>query len=150
MRFRFRLESLLNVRRNERDVLRQQYAQAVQAQQLLENQIAQVSDEIADVRTVTRSSAAPGRLNVDRLLQSHRYELLLQVRRQQMQQQLTKVKDEVERRRMALLQGDRDVKLLEKLKERQHASFLQNEMRQEQNRLDEIAQRSTGQAVDTR
>jgi flagellar FliJ protein len=136
--FRFRLETLLKMRRDERDVQRQQYAKALEAQRILHDQIVQVQQELQETQQVLRTSSAPGAVDVDRLLRAHRYELLLQAQHQQLEQQAQRVAQEVERRRSNLLQADREVRLLEKLKERQFETFQHNEQRRQQKILDEI------------
>jgi flagellar FliJ protein len=137
--FRFRLETLLKMRRDERDEQRQQYAKALEAQRILHDQIAQVQREIHETQQLLRTNSAPGAVDVDRLLRTHRYELLLQAQVQQLEQQAQRVAQEVERRRTNLLQADREVRLLEKLKERQFETFQRNEQRREQKALDEIS-----------
>jgi len=136
--FRFRLETLLKMRRDERDVQRQQYAKALEAQRILHDQVAQVQQEILETQQLLRNASAPGAVDIDRLLRSHRYELLLAAQKQQLEQQAQRVAQEVERRRSNLLQADREVRLLEKLKERQLEAFQRNEERREQKLLDEI------------
>jgi flagellar protein FliJ len=138
--FRFRLETLLKVRRDQRDVQRQQYAKALEAQKILADQITQIDQDIKDTHSIMRTNAAPGAIDVDRLLRIHRYELLLQAQRQQLEQQAERVAQEVERRRQALIHADREVRLLEKLREKQLEAFQREHDRREQKLLDEIAQ----------
>ena len=146
--FRFRLETMLKLRRDERDAQRQHYAKALEAEVILSDQIGQVTRELADTRGVLRTHSSPGDVDVDRLVCTHRYELLLQVQHQQLTQQAERVAQEVERRRQALMTADREVSLLEKLKERQLASFQQQQQRSEQKRLDEIAQHTNLRQMD--
>ncbi len=148
--FRFRLETLLKVRFDERDVARRNYAQALEAQQILNDQIRELEAELADIRTLTRTAAGPGQVDVDRLLRAHRYELLVVTRAQQLRQQATRVAEECERRRLQLMQADREVRLLEKLKERQLATFEYTEQQRENQLMDEVAQRVRGSRVDNR
>ena len=139
--FRFRLETLLKMRRDERDVQRQHYAKAIEAQRILQGQIEQVSLDIQETQEVLRTNSSPGDIDVDRLLRAHRYELLLQAQRQQLDLQAQRVAQEVERRRLNLLQADREVRLLEKLRDRQFEAFQHNEQRREQKTLDDISTR---------
>lgn len=139
--FRYRLETLLSLRRSERDARRQKYAEALTAQEMLNQQLDAVAAEIADVRTLTRQRTTPSELDVDRLLRAHRYELLLQTRLRQLEQQVARVAEEAERRRQVLLQADREVRVLEKHREHQSDRHRQRELQREQKQLDDIAQR---------
>ena len=136
--FRFRLETLLKMRCDERDVQRHNYAKSLEAQRILLTQIADVEQDITDTQQLLRAGSEPGTVDVDRLLRTHRYELLLQVQRQQLDQQAQRVAQEVERRRLQLLQADGEVRLLENLKERQFAAFQHDELSREQKALDDI------------
>lgn len=139
--FRFRLDKLLKLRERTRQARELALGQAQQAVRILDEQLAQVVDAKAANRDAARQSLKPGALEVDRLLDAHRYELLLSAQERQIEQQKQRIQEEVERRRQALLEADRQVKVLEKLREKQHAAFVQEELRRETNELDELAQR---------
>lgn len=140
-RFRFRLETVLKLRRAERDERRQRLAEAFEAQRVLRNHQQELSEEIEQVHARLREGAQPGQVNVDDLLGVHRYELLLRARRTQLQQQQARVEAEVERRRQTLVEADREVRTLEKLEEKQALAHRRNEERLELKQLDETSQR---------
>jgi len=76
---------------------------------------------------------------VDRILQTHRYEAILKGTLAQLAAQEKQVAAEVERRRQALTEADRQVRVLEKLKERQRDEHQRGQQRQEMKQMDEIA-----------
>jgi flagellar protein FliJ len=139
MSFRFRLSTLLRLRENLRDECRQQLAAAQRAHQIILDRIAQLEAEFADLRLRIGDFCAPGPLNVDRLLDAGRYELALKGQRSAADEQRQTVEAEVERRRQALVEADRAVKTLEKLREREATRHRQDEQRRESKLLDATA-----------
>ena len=77
--------------------------------------------------------------DVDLLIASHRYELVLKAQAQQLAGQIEQVRAEVARRRQILVEADRQVRVLDKLRERQQAAHNLREERREQKLLDERA-----------
>jgi flagellar FliJ protein len=138
--FKFRLATLLKLREAARDERRAQLAQAYQADAILEEQQGQIAQSLADLQAEYRVASAPGEVNVDRLLAAQRHEMLLKAQRQQIQQQREAVAQEIERRRAVLAEANRDVKVLENLRERQLERYREEENRLDIRRLDEVAQ----------
>jgi len=118
-RFRFRLASVLKLREAARDERRA---------------------ELAGLRGEWRAAAGPGVVDVDRLLDGQRYELLLRAYRRQIDAQRSMLAPEIERRRQAVVQANREVRVLEKLRDRQAQRHRAEEERQLTKQLDEIAQ----------
>src|SRR5690242_7503558 len=118
--FQFRLATLLRLREVWRDERRAHLAEAEQAEQLITDRLAQIERELADVARRALDAARPGTVNVDRLADSARYEMILKVERQSADQQRQAVAAEIENRRAALVAADRDVRVLEKLRDSQH------------------------------
>jgi flagellar protein FliJ len=141
--FRFRLESLLKLRVAERDRRREELANAYRADQILQQQLSAIMGEIARTRQQTKEQSAPGAIHVDMLLHSHRYELILQAQRQQIARQQQVIAAETERRRQALVEADRELRILEKLREKHALEYAFNEHKAEVRLLDEIALRRT-------
>ena len=84
-------------------------------------------------------ASRPGPVNVDRLLDSGRYEMMLKAERHAADEQRQAVVAEIDRRRQALVEADREVKSLEKLREQQMLRHRTEEARREMKRLDETA-----------
>jgi flagellar FliJ protein len=139
-RFRFRLETVLKLRRGERDERRRHLAEALEAEQILMQHEHEVDAEVAGVREHLRRGSKPGEVHVDGLINAHRYELVLRTRKMQIQQQKEQVAAEVERRRQALVEADKHVRMLEKLEEKQRLAHRRQQVQREIKQLDETAQ----------
>ena len=137
--FHFRLETLLRLRMAERDERRADLAKALRAEAVLQGELRQIETEQSQARSKVREQSAPGTADVDGLLQTNRYQLVLKARRGQLEGQLVQVRAELERRRQSLLEADRGVRVLEKLRERQLEAHREREARQEIKVLDEVA-----------
>ena len=138
-KFRFRLATLLKLREATRDERRAELAQAYQADALLEQQQDRLQRELAGLVLQSRKVAGPGTLDVDQLLQTQRYELFLRARQSQLADQRGTVAEEIERRRQILVEADREVRVLEKLRQRQLERHREEEGRREMKILDEVA-----------
>jgi flagellar protein FliJ len=137
--FRFRLETLLRLRVNDRDQRRADLAKALRAEQMLHEEAAKLRGLQATTAQRGRALKSPGAANIDALLETHRYEVVLAAQQRQLASQLTQVQAESERRRQALVEADRQVRVLEKLRERQAAVQRNQAERREAKQLDELA-----------
>ena len=82
----------------------------------------------------------PGAVDVDRLVESQRYEMSLESQRLQVVRQRETVQGEIERRRQVLAEANRELRVLENLRDKQAGQHRQEEERREMKRLDEVAQ----------
>jgi flagellar FliJ protein len=139
MPFRFRLETQLRLRLADRDQRRADLAKALRAEETLRGQAAELAQEQQATSERSRRLSLPGNGDVDRLLASHRYELVLKGRGRQLATQIEQVRAEIERRRLILVEADRQVRVLELLREKQQAAYQAVELRREQRLLDEQA-----------
>ncbi len=121
--------------------MRERLADALVARRVLDGRRQQWNDELDAMREQARRSGQPGTINVDTLLASHRYHLMLEAQGRILDQQEVQVEAEIDRRRAALAEGDKQVRVLEKLRERKHTAHQQGVLRAEQKLLDEVAQR---------
>ena len=137
--FRFRLETLLRLRMAERDQRRADLAKALRAEQVLLGEQRQIEAEQVEAAASLRERSTPGAADVDALLRTNRYQLVLKSRHAQLGAQLEQVRAETERRRLALVEADRQVRVLEKLRERQEAAHRSQQQRLEVKQLDEVA-----------
>lgn len=145
-KFHFRLATLQKLRELHRDELRAKLAQAVQANQILEEQLAHVETEIKDLQNLRRQSVQSSQVNVDPLLEAQRYHNVLLSQQATMHEQSRLLLAEIERRRQSVVEADRQVKVLEKLHERQCEEYRRSELRAETKVLDEVASRNTQEA----
>ncbi len=137
--FQFRLATLSRLREAARDERRGQLAEAQRAEQVIIDRVAEIAREQADVERRSLDAARPGAVDVDRLADAARYEMILKLERQSADQQRQAVAAEIEKRREALLAADREVRVLEKLREAQHQRHLEEEARAEAKQFDETA-----------
>jgi flagellar export protein FliJ len=138
-KFKFRLETLQKVREATRDERRVALAEAFRAAELLAAMREELAAEEAELRDVQRSAAAGRYLDVNRLVEAQRYELLLRARGEELAKQTALLAAEIERRRRTLVEADRDVRVLDKLDERQRREHARRQARLEARQLDEAA-----------
>jgi len=140
-KFQFRLESLLKLRQANRQRRRLELAEAFHAEQVLENQAQQLAQDIREVVLRSRVSASPGHVDVDQLRDTHRYRLVLDAQHAVLKQRMEQVAAEVHKRRAALAEAEKEVRVLEKLRERQLSEHTAGELHRELMELDEVAVR---------
>jgi flagellar FliJ protein len=143
-KFQFRLESLMKLREGERQQRRIELAEAFHAESILRQQASQLHQDIQEVEQRSRVISSPGRIHVDRVLEAHRYKLLLKSQVMTLAQKEAQLQAEIERRRTALAIADRDVRVLEKLRDRKQAEHSAAENKLELKHLDEVAAQRWG------
>ena len=139
-KFRFRLKTLLKLRDAERDRRRRELAEALRAEDVLQEQLQALRSEWEGLKDHYRQTAGPGTLDVDHLLAVQRYEVTLRSQQRLLGEQRARLAEEIERRRQVLVAADRDVKILEKLRDHQAERHRREEDRRGVLQLDEIAQ----------
>jgi flagellar FliJ protein len=139
-KFKFRMATLLKMRIAARDERQAELAEAYRADDILNARLEEIRGECASLLDECRKVAGPGTVNIDRLLEAQRYEVLLRMYEKQTLEQKRRVGMEIDRRREVLLAANREVRVLEKLRERQLERYRDEENRRDIKRLDEIAQ----------
>ena len=137
--FHFRLETLLRLRIAERDQRRADLAKALRAEEMLRAEDQALSQKQAGAAEESRRLKSPGAADVDALLQTHRFELALTTQRRTLAAQIAQVQAEAERRRLTLVEADRQVRVLEKLRERQADAHRRETERLDVKQFDELA-----------
>ena len=145
-RFKFRLATLLKLREAVRDERRAELAQAYRADDVLNKLLEQAQTELNALEDQCRKAAGPGTIDIDRLIEAQRYEIILKLQQRHLNEQRGRLAAEIERRRVALLAANREVRILEKLRERQLEQYNQAENRLDIKRLDEVARLQTAAA----
>ena len=115
-RFRFRLDTLRRLREATRDELRVRLAEAFQAEQILSDQRRAIDSDSAALVQTRRQLVGGGSLDVTRLLELQRYQLLLEAQSRTLAEQAARLSEEVDVRRHAVVEADRQVRVLEKLR----------------------------------
>ena len=139
-RFRFRLATLLKLREALRDERRAELAQAYQADEILARREAETQQEMQAIRQRQRQDSAPGPIDLDSLLGAQRYELELRGRLAQAAHQRQLLAGEIARRQKALVEANREVRVLEKLRDKLAQRHREEEDVRQQKQLDETAQ----------
>lgn len=138
-KYKFRLATLQKVREAHRDLQRGSLAEAFRAEQVLAENRAELVAEERELRELKRSATDGQYLDVNRLVEAQRYELLLKAQAQELAKQAILLAAETERRRQILVEADREVRVLELLDERHHRAHAVEQQRDETKRLDEAA-----------
>lgn len=138
-RFQFRLATLLRLRELARDERRAQLAEAIRLADQVRVRQDDVRALVESTRKLQRPSAGP--IDADGLLNATRYELVLRAELQQLEMQQATIAAEIEKRRQALVEADREVRSLERLREAQQERHLAEEEERSRKELDEIAVR---------
>jgi flagellar FliJ protein len=131
-RFVFRLQTLLEFRRHRRDLCRQLLGQVLADESALlaerHNVLASRDRQFAEIRNISRQ----GRVRIEGAIarRYHSGQLLAQVRRIEERRRL--VGQQLQLCREALVKADTDVKLLERLEERQRGEFEHQSQRRDQ------------------
>jgi flagellar export protein FliJ len=141
-RFTFRMATLLKLRESARDERRGQLVQARQAAEILRQQRETLEQEAERLYQQSRNAVSPGPIDLDTLFHARRYELFLRAQQQDLLQQQQAVDAELRRRQQALVEANREVRVLELLREKQWVRHREEEARQEMKQLDEVAQRT--------
>jgi flagellar FliJ protein len=137
--FHFRLATLLRLREADRDERRAQLSDAQQAEAIVAARVGEIDREIGLIRQLGQMATAPGKVDVDQLLDMQRYDTQLKLERIAAEDQRQKIAQEVERRLERAIAADREVRILEKLRETQLAKHRSEEEKVEQKRFDELA-----------
>jgi flagellar protein FliJ len=136
--FKFRLKAVATLREQTRDRIAEAVAEVQEAQRIVTEQIAQLQREI-DEALKQRQLASIGIVRIDRLLMVQRHQLMLEAQREQAMQQLRLLNEEYERRRALLVEAEKEVKAMDKLKETQKARWDEEQLAAEQKQIDEWA-----------
>jgi flagellar protein FliJ len=146
--FRFRLITLMRLRRTARDERRQELAVAGRLEQTSYERIAKLDRELAELRNRSDALGQAGSIDIDRLRDTARYQSLLAAQRQAAQRELEGCSAHVNHLRQLLVEADRELKTLEKLQARQQDRHHQLQHKRELAQLDEAAIRivTTGES----
>lgn len=138
--FTFRLEPLITIRDNVLKECQGELAKAYHARRILEEALHDVEKQIADGTVAARELMQAGKtVNVDYLLGLRRQEMFLRANQSDLSQKIQIVDEEIERRRASVTAANKDLKIVEKLKEKRHEKYLDDESKAETKTMDEIA-----------
>lgn len=145
--FRFRLATLLRLREAARDERRARLAEAYAAEQKLIARGDELRREQQELKQRHRGPGV-GRVDVDQMLSYDRYAVLIKAELHALEHQRSLLGDEIEKRRQALVAADREVRLLEKFREKLQDRHRQQEAAAAMRQLDEVASQRWWEADD--
>jgi flagellar export protein FliJ len=138
-RFDFRLKTLLAVRGATRAERQVELREAFDAQGRLQERRDAIERELASAPATAPPARGP--IAVAGLQLADQYTANLVAQRAHLRALEQRLAEEIARRREAVVAADREVRVLERLRERQHDAFLQDQARAERKHFDEVAAR---------
>ena len=133
---KFRLATLLKIRERDRDVA----AKAVQDVRLAIEKLDEAQRDIDEANrqmNEARKQSSFGAINLHQILDAQRYQLVLSAQAAQIADHKGKLNQELERRQFALVQSQKAVKSLEKLRDQRAQAADVHALAKQQERLDE-------------
>ena len=147
--FRFRLQTLQRIREQKRDAVQRKLAQAERERSELQQCELDVRGELQGLEEHMRRAVSKQQVEVDRVMDGHRHKLSLQARLADLEKAIVQANNEVAQCRNQLIEADRDVKVLEKLHERQLSEHVLQIQAHEAKLLDEAATIRAGRQAKT-
>ncbi|MDR2757184.1 MAG: flagellar FliJ family protein [Planctomycetaceae bacterium] len=143
MTFRFRLEPLITIRDNILKEKQGELATAYEARRIVEEKQQALEHELAENIAAGRQRLQIGTVDIEFLLGLRRHEAYLNAQINVVQEHLRQINEEIEHRRNAVLEANKELKIIEKLKEKQYEKYQTEENRKETIRIDEITRKKT-------
>ena len=142
--FRFRLEVVRRIRKQAQDAHRREVADAIRSVSAAEDQIAELDGRLRTTVNHTRDTQQARRLDMVSLQRHHLYRGWLHRRRVEAREELGRRQAELDRRREKLAEATKQLKVIEKLREKQQNRYDLLIERQEQAAYDEAALQTYG------
>jgi len=138
--FKFQLEPLITIRDNELKKKQAELAKAYEARRRMEELGKKNDEEIAENLEAGRKMInAGGEISADYLMGLRRQEMFLQAQRKKIRENIAMIDEEIERRRAAVIEANKSLKMVERLKEGRYEKYLLEECRKETAAMDEAA-----------
>jgi flagellar export protein FliJ len=134
--FRFRLQSVVRLRELDRDEAAEGLRQALQAKQILENQVSDIQIERSQ-QDELRLASKTGAINFQKMIDAQRYQVYLDSQKADLQRQISLIEQECERRRARLVKCEQAVRSLEKLELHQRTEWSSQQASKDQSTLDQ-------------
>ncbi len=133
---KFRLATLLKIRERDRDTAAKAVQDVRLALEKLDNAQLEI-DEANRLMNDARKQSSFGAINLHQILDAQRYQMVLAAQAAQIADHKGKLNQELERRQFALIQCQKAVKSLEKLRDQRSLSADLHALARQQERLDE-------------
>ena len=133
---KFRLETLLKIRERDRDIAAKAVLDVRMAIEKLDEAQRDI-DEANRQMNEARKQSSFGAINLHQILDAQRYQMVLSAQAAQIADHRGKLNQERERRQFALMQSQKAVKSLEKLRDQRVQAADVHALARQQERLDE-------------
>jgi flagellar export protein FliJ len=141
--FKFRFEPLITIRDNILKECQAELAKAYEARRQLEELQNEIDTLLTNNIIEGRQMMLPGQqVNVNHLLGLRQQELFLRADYEKLAQNIKGIDEVIEMRRNAVILANRDLQIVEKLKEKRYEKYQQEERRKETVMMDDIARRA--------
>jgi len=138
--FKFRLDPLIAIRDNRLKECQRELAQAYEARQILEKDLQEIDRQLEEGIVTVRSVIQPGlTVNLQSLIGFRRQEMFLRASQEELMEKIKMVDEEIEIRLAAVVEANKELKIIEKLKEKRYEKYLVEENKAEMKMMDEIA-----------
>jgi flagellar protein FliJ len=139
MSFRFGLQTLQKLREQTRQECRLALAEAYAIDRQLLEQKNVLQATLVENELLVREGSQQSALHIDGLIHARRYEVIIKMQIAEVMQQQQNLTSIIEQRRQALLHAEHEVKILEKLKDKQYNRYLKKFEKLEDQELGEAA-----------
>jgi flagellar FliJ protein len=136
--FRFTLESVMKLRNQTRDECRRQLGLAVGRLTQIESLDRQILDEQAELRSYLKELSQMGTVSVGLVSRCQMHLAQLERKHQQALAARAEAQSAVDVERAKLIAADQDVKVMEKLRDKQWENYCQEQNRRERIEQEEI------------
>jgi flagellar protein FliJ len=136
--FQFSLRQIKKLKEANRNQAADSLQQAMLATQQLEMQIDSLHSDLNEQASIQNRSSL-GIIRTQRVLESQRYQLQLLGHLQSLREKLALIQNECQRRRVILLEREKEVRVLQKLEEKQLQQWQHEQMKVHQRQLDDWA-----------
>jgi flagellar FliJ protein len=137
--FRFRLEVVRRIRKQAQDVQRREVADAVRSLSAVQDRLAALEGQLHVTVNQTRETQQAGLLDLMSLQRHHLYRGWLHRRRVEVREELVRHEEQLDERRARLAEATKQLKVVQKLREKQKTRYDRRMQRQEQAAYDEAA-----------
>ena len=138
-KFKFRLETVLDLTERQKMEASELYAFHLNRQRQAEAELKLLEDKEAEIEAALIEMTYEPQFPLDKHTLYTSYLPVLKKKQEQKQQEIEERKQETELARQILVQISRELKTLEKLKEKDYEEYMSEYLRQEQKQLDDSA-----------
>ena len=141
--FTFRLEPLITIRDNTLKTRQKELANALNVRRALEESFQSIEHQIETGISAVRNQMQTGQtVDVNLMLGFRQQEMFLRFEQDKLKKQMSDIDKKIELFRAAVVKANKELKIVEKLKEKKYEQYLKEEEKAETNFLDEIAGRN--------